>query len=53
MELILKGLAAGEGIDCVVESYPRLDGESVGGAMLFAAGRVEEMLAVSITWADG
>jgi uncharacterized protein (DUF433 family) len=38
VELILERLAAGEGIDCVVESYPRLDGESVGGALLFAAG---------------
>ena len=45
VELILERLAAGEGIDRVVESYPRLDGESVGGALLFAAGRVEEMLA--------
>jgi hypothetical protein len=45
VELILERLAAEEGIDRVVESYPRLDGESVGGALLFAAGRVEEMLA--------
>jgi hypothetical protein len=45
VELILERLAAGEGIDRVVESYPRLDGESVGGALLFAAGRVEERLA--------
>ena len=45
MELILERLAAEEGIPRVVESYPRLDGESVGGALLFAAGRVEEMLA--------
>ena len=43
--MILERLAAEEGIDRVVESYPRLDGESVGGALLFAAGRVEEMLA--------
>ena len=45
MELSLERLAAEEGIRRVVESYPRLDGESVGGALLFAAGRVEEMLA--------
>ena len=45
VELILERLAAGEGIDRVVESYPRLDSKSVGGALLFAAGRVEEMLA--------
>jgi uncharacterized protein (DUF433 family) len=45
VELILERLAAGEGIDRVVESYPRLDGESVGRALLFAAGRVEERLA--------
>ena len=31
VELILERLAAGEGIDRLVESYPRLDGESVGG----------------------
>src|SRR5918993_4500067 len=45
VELILERLAAGGGMDRVVESYPRLDSESVGGALLFAAGRVEEMLA--------
>jgi hypothetical protein len=45
VELILERLAAGEGIDCVVESDPCSDGESVGGALLLAAGRVEEMLA--------
>ena len=45
VELILERLAAGEGIDRVVESYPRLDSKSVGGALLFAAGRVEGMLA--------
>lgn len=45
MELIPERLAAEESIRRVVESYPRLDGESVGGALLFAAGRVEEMLA--------
>ena len=45
MELSLERLAVEEGIRRVVESYPRLDGEFVGGALLFAAGRVEEMLA--------
>ena len=45
VELMLERLAAGEGINRAMESYPRLDSKSVGGALLFAAGRVEEMLA--------
>ena len=45
VELILEKLAAGEGVDQIVESYPRLDRESVREALLFAAGRVEEVLA--------
>lgn len=45
VELILEKLAAGEGVGPIVESYPRLDRESVGEALLFAAERVEEVLA--------
>jgi uncharacterized protein (DUF433 family) len=45
VELILEKLAAGEGIGQIVESYPRLDRESVREALLFAAERVEEVLA--------
>jgi uncharacterized protein (DUF433 family) len=45
VELILEKLAAGEGVDPLVESYPRLDRESVREALLFAAGRVEDVLA--------
>ncbi len=45
VELILEKLAAGEGVGQIVESYPRLDRESVREALLFAAGRVEEVLA--------
>jgi uncharacterized protein (DUF433 family) len=44
VELILEKLAAGEGVGPLVESYPRLDRESVREAMLFAAGRVEDVL---------
>lgn len=44
VELILEKLAAGEGVGPLVESYPRLDRESVRGALLFAAGRVEDVL---------
>jgi hypothetical protein len=44
VELILEKLAAGEGVGQIVESYPRLDRESVREALLFAAGRVEEVL---------
>ncbi len=44
VELILEKLAAGEGVGRIVESYPRLDRESVREALLFAAGRVEEVL---------
>jgi uncharacterized protein (DUF433 family) len=45
VELILEKLAAGEGVGQIVESYPRLDRESVREALLFAAARVEEVLA--------
>ena len=45
VELILEKLAAGEDVGRIVESYPRLDRESVREALLFAAGRVEEVLA--------
>jgi len=45
VELILEKLAAGEGVGRIVESYPRLDRESVREALLFAAERVEEVLA--------
>jgi uncharacterized protein (DUF433 family) len=45
VELILEKLAAGEGVGPLVESYPRLDRESVREALLFAAGRVEAILA--------
>ena len=45
VELILEKLAAGEGVGQIVESYPRLERESVREALLFAAGRVEEVLA--------
>jgi uncharacterized protein (DUF433 family) len=44
VELILEKLAAGEGVGPLVESYPRLDRESVREALLFAAGRVEVVL---------
>lgn len=44
VELILEKLAAGEGVGSLVESYPRLDRESVREALLFAAGRVETVL---------
>jgi uncharacterized protein (DUF433 family) len=44
VELILEKLAAGEGVGRIVESYPHLDRESVREALLFAAGRVEEVL---------
>lgn len=44
VELILEKLAAGEGVGRIVESYPRLDRESVHEALRFAAGRVEEVL---------
>ncbi len=44
VELILEKLAAGEGVGPLVESYPRLDRESVREALLFAAGRVEDVL---------
>jgi uncharacterized protein (DUF433 family) len=52
VELILKKLAAGEGVGRIVESYPRLDRESVREALLFAAGRVEEVLS-RLKLADG
>ena len=45
VELIPEKLAAGEGVGRIVESYPRLDREAVREALLFAAGRVEEVLA--------
>lgn len=45
VELILEKLAAGEDVGQIVGSYPRLDRESVREALLFAAGRVEEVLA--------
>jgi uncharacterized protein (DUF433 family) len=45
VELILEKLAAGEGVGRIVGSYPRLDRESVREALLFAAKRVEEVLA--------
>ena len=45
VEFILEKLAAGEGVGQIVESYPRLDREGVREALLFAAGRVEEVLA--------
>jgi uncharacterized protein (DUF433 family) len=45
VELILEKLAAGEGVGRILESYPRLDREVVREALLFAAGRVEEVLA--------
>jgi uncharacterized protein (DUF433 family) len=45
VELILEKLAAGEGVGQIVGSYPRLDREAVREALLFAAGRVEEVLA--------
>ena len=44
VELILEKLAAGEGVGQIVESYPRLDHEAMREALLFAAGRVEEVL---------
>jgi uncharacterized protein (DUF433 family) len=44
VELILEKLAAGESVGPLVESYPRLDHESVREALLFAAGRVEDVL---------
>jgi len=44
VELILEKLAAGEGVGPLVESYPRLDRESVREALLFAARRVEVVL---------
>ncbi len=44
VELILEKLAAGEGVGRIVGSYPHLDRESVREALLFAAGRVEEVL---------
>lgn len=52
VELILEKLAAGEGVGRIVESYPRLDCDSVCEALLFAAGRVEEVLA-RLELADG
>ena len=52
VELILEKLAAGEGVGRIVGSYPRLDRESVREALLFAAGRVEEVLA-RLDLADG
>lgn len=52
VELILEKLAADEGVGHVVGSYPRLDRESVREALLFAAGRVEEVLA-RLDLADG
>ena len=45
VELILEKLAAGEDVGRIVESYPRLDREAVREPLLFAAGRVEEVLA--------
>ncbi len=45
VELILEKLAAGEGVGPIVASYPRLNRESVSEALLFASGRVEEVLA--------
>ena len=45
VELILEKLAAGVDVGQIVESYPRLDREAVREALLFAAGRVEEVLA--------
>ena len=45
VEFILEKLASGEGVGQIVESYPRLDREGVREALLFAAGRVEEVLA--------
>jgi uncharacterized protein (DUF433 family) len=45
VELILEKLAAGEGVGRIVESYPRLEREAVREALLFAAARVEEVLA--------
>jgi uncharacterized protein (DUF433 family) len=44
VELILEKLAAGEGVGPLVESYPRLDRESVREALVFAARRVEVVL---------
>ena len=44
VEPILEKLVAGEGVGPLVESYPRLDRESVREALLFAARRVEEVL---------
>ncbi len=44
VELILEKLAAGEGVGPLVEAYPRLDRKSVREALLFAAGRVEDVL---------
>jgi uncharacterized protein (DUF433 family) len=52
VELILEKLAAGEGVGRIVGSYPRLDRESVRESLLFAAGRVEEVLA-RLELADG
>ena len=51
VELILAKLAAGEGVGPIVASYPRLNRESVREALLFASGRVEEVLA-SLKLAD-
>ena len=44
VELILEKLAAGEGVCSLLESYPRLDRESVREALVFAARRVEVVL---------
>ena len=52
VELILEKLAAGEGVGRIVRSYPRLDRESVREALLFASGRVDEVLA-KLGLADG
>jgi len=44
VELILEKLAAGKGVGPIVESYPRLDGEAVRNALLFASERIEDVL---------
>ena len=44
VELILEKLAPGEGVGRIVESHLLLDRESMREALLFAAGRVEEVL---------
>lgn len=43
VELILEKLAAGETVEQIVESYPRLTRESVSAALAYAAQAVREL----------